>query len=233
MTRRRDRDRRLRGLGHGAIARRWKNGASAVGTACSRRHAIGGMASVWRAINSRTGEIVAVKRLHPYLLADAVARERLEREASALAALHHPNIIEVRDSSSIRGSGIGLGSVPGRTAAEAVALDGPFPEPEALAIGAAVGDALAAAHRAQIVHRDVTPSNVLLGDDGRVRLADFGSPSRMMTFGQLTRADGVIGTLRYLAPERLAGRPATPASDVWALAPCPGARQRTSGRRHR
>ncbi len=158
------------------------------------------------------------KRLHPYLLADAVARERLEREASALAALHHPNIIEVRDLVlDPADPALVLGFVPGRTAAEAIALDGPFPEPEALAIAAAVGDALAAAHRAGIVHRDVTPSNVLLGDDRRVRLADFGIAVQDDDLGQLTRADGVIGTLRYLAPERLAGRPATPASDVWAL----------------
>ena len=180
-------------------------------------HAIGGMASVWRALDERTGETVAVKRLHPYLVADAVARERLEREAGALQALHHPNVVEVRDLVlDADGPALVMGFVPGRTAAEALAA-GPFPERQALAIAASVGDALAAAHAAGIVHRDVTPSNVLLGDDGRVRLADFGIAAHEDALEALTQADGVIGTLRYLPPERLAGHAATPASDVWSL----------------
>ncbi len=181
-------------------------------------HAIGGMASVWRAVDETSGETVAVKRLHPHLLDDAVARERLIREAAALQALDHPNVIGVRELvDDPSDPALVMEFVPGRTAAETLATDGPLPARDALAVGAAVADALAAAHERGIVHRDVKPANVLLGEDGRVRLADFGIADDGEDDAALTAADGVVGTLRYLAPERLAGSVATPASDIWSL----------------
>ncbi|HYH94269.1 MAG TPA: protein kinase [Candidatus Saccharimonadales bacterium] len=182
-------------------------------------HAVGGMASIWRARDETTGDVVAVKRLHPHLLDDDAARERLAREADVMQALHHPNIVGVRDLVADRDDpALVMDFVPGRTSADRLDEDGRVPEPEALAITAAVADALAAAHDRGIVHRDVKPANILLGDDGVVRLADFGIAQVDAVQGDgLTEADGVVGTLRYLAPERLTGSPATPASDVWAL----------------
>ena len=107
--------------------------------------------------------------------------------------------------------------VAGRSVAELAADGHAFDEAEALAIAASVADGLASVHEAGIVHRDLKPANVLIGDDGVARLSDFGIAVGLMDATALTADDGVIGTLRYLAPERLAGSPATPATDVWGL----------------
>lgn len=180
---------------------------------------MGGMASIWRAIDTSSGETVAVKRLHPHLVDDPAARERLVREAAAMQALHHPNVVSVRDLvADAENPAIVMDFVPGLTVADRLAADGPLAEPTSLAIAASVADALAAAHARGIVHRDVKPANVLIGEDGRVRLADFGiATDDDETAAGLTAADDVVGTLRYLAPERLAGARATPASDIWSL----------------
>ena len=136
-----------------------------------------------------------------------------------MQALHHPNVVSVRDLvADAEDPAIVMDFVPGLTVADRLAADGPLPEAQALAIAACVADALAAAHARGIVHRDVKPANVLIGEDGRVRLADFGiaTDDDEMAAG-LTAVDDVVGTLRYLAPERLAGARATPASDIWSL----------------
>jgi serine/threonine-protein kinase len=107
--------------------------------------------------------------------------------------------------------------VAGRSVAELAADGHAFDEAEALRVAAAVADGLAAVHERGIVHRDLKPANVLIADDGAVRLSDFGIAVGLMDATALTAEDGVVGTLRYLAPERLAGEPATPATDVWGL----------------
>jgi serine/threonine protein kinase len=180
--------------------------------------AMGGMASVWRAHDERTGETVAVKRLHPHLVADEGARERFRRESTAMEAIRHPNVVAVRDA-VVDGDepALVMDFVAGRSIAELAADGHAFSEGEALGVAAAVADGLATVHAAGIVHRDLKPANVLIGDDGVVRLSDFGIAVGLEDATALTADDGVIGTLRYLAPERLAGSPATPATDVWGL----------------
>ena len=181
-------------------------------------HAMGGMASVWRAADERTGAIVAVKRLHPHLIADESARERFRREATAMEAIRHPNVVAVRDAVVDEDEpALVMDFVAGRSVAELAADGHRFDEAEALGVAAAVADGLAAVHERGIVHRDLKPGNVLIGDDGVVRLSDFGIAVGLMDATALTEDDGVVGTLRYLAPERLAGLPATPATDVWGL----------------
>jgi serine/threonine-protein kinase len=181
-------------------------------------HAMGGMASVWRAHDERTGEVVAVKRLHPHLIADEGARERFRREAAAMEAIHHPNVVGVRDAVLDEDEpALVMDFVAGRSVAELAADGHQFGEAEALGVAAAVADGLDAVHEGGIVHRDLKPGNVLIGDDGVVRLSDFGIAVGLMDATALTAEDGVVGTLRYLAPERLAGEPATPATDVWGL----------------
>ena len=181
-------------------------------------HAMGGMASVWRAADERTGAIVAVKRLHPHLIADESARERFRREATAMEAIRHPNVVAVRDAVVDEDEpALVMDFVAGRSVAELAADGHRFDEAEALGVAAAVADGLAAVHERGIVHRDLKPANVLIGDDGVVRLSDFGIAVGLMDATALTEDDGVVGTLRYLAPERLAGLPATPATDVWGL----------------
>ena len=181
-------------------------------------HAMGGMASVWRAHDERTGEVVAIKRLHPHLIADEGARERFRREAAAMEAIHHPNVVGVRDAILDEDEpALVMEFVAGRSVAELAGDGHRFEEAEALAVAAAVADGLATVHERGIVHRDLKPGNVLIGDDGVARLSDFGIAAGLMDATALTAEDGVVGTLRYLAPERLAGEPATPATDVWGL----------------
>jgi serine/threonine-protein kinase len=108
--------------------------------------------------------------------------------------------------------------VEGRSLRERLTADGPVDPDEAVAIAATVADALAAAHEAGIVHRDVKPANILIEETGAVHLVDFGIASiSEPEDGTLTAPRTMIGTIRYVAPERLAGTPATPAGDVWAL----------------
>ena len=182
------------------------------------RHATGGMATVWRARDEWTREIVAIKQLHPHVVADPVARARLEREAEALRTVDHPAIVRPRgliddpDAPSLV-----MDFVSGRPLSERIA-EGPLPPDEAVAIAGIVADALAVAHDHGIVHRDIKPANILVDDDGAVHLVDFGIAALMDAPSDGLTADStMVGTLRYAAPERLAGGEVTPRSDVWAL----------------
>ena len=182
------------------------------------RHATGGMATVWRARDEWTREIVAIKQLHPHVVADPVARARLEREAEALRTVDHPAIVRPRgliddpDAPSLV-----MDFVSGRPLSERIA-EGPVPPEEAVAIAGVVADALAVAHDHGIVHRDIKPANILVDDDGAVHLVDFGIAALMDAPSDGLTADStMVGTLRYAAPERLAGGDVTPRSDVWAL----------------
>jgi serine/threonine-protein kinase len=182
------------------------------------RHATGGMATVWRARDEWTREIVAIKQLHPHVVADPVARARLEREAEALRAVDHPAIVRPRgliddpDAPSLV-----MDFVSGRPLSERIA-EGPLPPDEAVAIAGVVADALAVAHDHGIVHRDIKPANILVDDDGAVHLVDFGIAALMDAPADGLTADStMVGTLRYAAPERLAGGEVTARSDVWAL----------------
>lgn len=182
------------------------------------RHGVGGMAAVWRARDERTGEQVALKQIHPHLVADPTARARLEREAEALRLVDHPAIGRPRDLVDDPGRpALVMDFVEGRPLAARIA-DGPLPAEEALAIAATIADALAVAHAHGIVHRDIKPANILVEDDGALHLIDFGIASLgPATPDGLTDARSMVGTLRYAAPERLAGEPASPRSDIWAL----------------
>jgi serine/threonine-protein kinase len=182
------------------------------------RHATGGMATVWRARDEWTREIVAIKQLHPHVVADPVARARLERESEALRTVDHPAIVRPRgliddpDAPSLV-----MDFVSGRPLSERIAA-APLPPEEAVAIAGMVADALAVAHDHGIVHRDIKPANILVDEDGTVHLIDFGIAALMDAPADGLTADStMVGTLRYAAPERLAGGDISPRSDVWAL----------------
>ena len=183
------------------------------------RHAVGGMAALWRAKDERTGEIVALKRLHPFLITDSTARARLDREASALRSLDHHAIIRPRELiDDPDDPALVMDFAPGRSLAQRLASDSPIAPDEAIAVAGTIADALAVAHRAGIVHRDVKPANILVEDSGAVHLVDFGIASLDEAGDMtLTAARTVVGTPRYTAPERLAGARASPRTDVWAL----------------
>ncbi|MGW3117702.1 protein kinase domain-containing protein [Streptomyces sp. NPDC001107] len=186
----------------------------------------GGMGVVWRAVDEVLGREVAVKELRTYSDADgpelADLRLRMQREARAAARVRHPGVVAVHDVTEVDGRPlIVMELVDGPSLEQVLRERGSLDPVEAAGIGAKVMDALAAAHRAGVLHRDVKPGNILLEGSGRVVLTDFGiaamdDPGDGAT-AHLTRSGALVGSLDYLAPERAQGAEASPASDVWAL----------------
>ncbi|MGW3199774.1 serine/threonine-protein kinase [Streptomyces sp. NPDC001118] len=183
----------------------------------------GGMGTVWRAEDKLLGRYVAVKKLRiPPHLHDDEARtlhERTRREARSAARIAHPNVIVVHDVVDDEGLPcIVMEYIPSVTLSDVLKRQGALPPGEAARIGRAMAAALRAAHDAGVLHRDVKPANVLLGDDGRIVLTDFGIAMESGT-SSLTKSGELIGSIRYLAPERLRSGSTGPgpASDLWAL----------------
>jgi hypothetical protein len=178
----------------------------------------GGMASVHRAQDQLLGRQVAIKRLLPHLAADPDAAERFRHEAQAAASLNHPGIVTVYDTGvDEAGPYIVMELIEGETLAARLADEGPLGVPRATAIVRGAAVALDHAHASGVVHRDVKPSNLIVGGDGGVRLTDFGIAQAMDDPTLVTDPGEVVGTLAYMAPEILAGAPATPSSDVYSL----------------
>jgi hypothetical protein len=177
----------------------------------------GGMAEVVEAYDRKLDRRVAVKLLHVGT-ADPRAHERFVREARMAAGFVHPNVVTIHDVGEVRGRPyLVMELVEGGTLGDLIARDGPLPVGQALAISDSVLAALGAAHADGLVHRDVKPANILIGTDGRVKLADFGIAKATQDLGRdLTATGQVLGTAGYLAPEQAAGGEATPASDVYA-----------------
>jgi tRNA A-37 threonylcarbamoyl transferase component Bud32 len=184
------------------------------------------MGVVWRAWDEVLGREVAVKELRTYTDADAPEladlRLRMQREARAAARVRHPGVIAVHDVAEVDGRPlIVMELVDGPSLDDVLRDRGTLDPREAAALGAKVMDALAAAHRAGVLHRDVKPGNILLERSGRVVLTDFGIAT-MEDPGDgaathLTRSGELVGSLDYLAPERAQGAQPGAASDVWAL----------------
>lgn len=175
----------------------------------------GGMAEVREGWDTRLGRPVAIKLMNPALTALPENRRRFEVEARAAARLNHPHIVAVHDSGEHDGVPyIVMERLSGRTVADLIA-QGPMPPAQIRSLLGDVLSALSAAHAAGIVHRDIKPANILLTDTGVPKVADFGI-AKSPDSGQ-TRTGLVIGTLGYLSPERLAGRPATAADDLYAV----------------
>lgn len=174
--------------------------------------ASGAFGDVYRAWDSGLDREVALKLLRRSLDADAHADEALE-EGRLLAKVRHANVVTVHGAARFDGrAGIWMDFVRGRTLADVVAQDGPLPPAQVASIGVALCHALSAVHAASLVHRDVKPQNVMMGDDGRIVLMDFGA-------GGAVRHAGLqhAGTPLYLAPEVAAGGPATVQSDIYSL----------------
>ncbi|MEW2343633.1 MULTISPECIES: serine/threonine-protein kinase [Streptomyces] len=181
----------------------------------------GGMGTVWRARDEVLRREVAVKEVRAPDWLTAPERERmyarLEREAWAAARVAHPNVVTVYDVAAEDGRPwIVMELVRGLTLADLLDAEGPLPPRRAAAIGAEVLSALRAAHAAGVLHRDVKPGNVLMANDGRVVLTDFGI-ARVEGSSALTMTGEVIGSPEFLAPERALGRDPGPESDLWSL----------------
>ncbi|MGW7667155.1 Stk1 family PASTA domain-containing Ser/Thr kinase [Streptomyces sp. NPDC054775] len=179
------------------------------------RIAVGGMATVYRAVDTRLDRVLALKVMHPALAADGSFVERFIREAKSVARLAHPNVVQVFDQGA-DGSYVYLAMeyVAGCTLRDVLRERGALQPRAALDILEPVLAALGAAHRAGFVHRDMKPENVLIGDDGRVKVADFGLVRAVNTVTSTTGA--VLGTVSYLAPEQIEHGTADPRVDVYA-----------------
>ncbi|GAA1152260.1 Stk1 family PASTA domain-containing Ser/Thr kinase [Nocardioides aquiterrae] len=182
------------------------------------RIARGGMASVYEATDIRLDRTVAIKIMHPGLGDDDEFAARFVREARSAARLSHPNVVAVYDQGDDHGTVfLAMELIDGITLRDVIRKEAPMPPARALALMEPVLSALAAAHRAGLIHRDVKPENVLIADDGRVKVADFGLARAVSADTQHTATGGVlIGTVSYLAPELVIDGRADARADVYA-----------------
>ena len=178
----------------------------------------GGMAQVYRAYDTRLGRHVALKVLFPELSVDRAFVERFRREAQAAANLSHPNIVAVYDWGEDEGTYfIVMELITGMSLATALRAEKTMPATRAATIVAQVASALAYAHRHGVVHRDIKPGNVLLTDDGEVKVTDFGIAQAVSTEEGLTMAGSVMGTAAYFSPEQAEGAVVDGRSDIYSL----------------
>ena len=179
-----------------------------------RHIARGGMSDVYEGWDRLLQRAAAVK---VYRGSAPTDRDRFDSEVVVLASLSHPGLVQVFDAGEHGDDGfVVLELVDGPTLGTVLAERGALPAVEVARLGSVVADALAFVHAAGIVHRDVTPSNVLCGRDGRPRLADFGI-ARLIDTARVTVTATAIGTAAYMAPEQVEGRDVTWAADVYAL----------------
>src|SRR3954447_1607658 len=180
----------------------------------------GGMSVVWQGYDEVLGRSVAIKVLSPELIADPESRDRIRAEAKTAAALSNPHLVNVYDYGEADEDGaavpfVVMELVAGNTLAARLAA-GPPPLPGALRVGAEIASGLAAAHARDLVHRDVKPANVMITDAG-VKVVDFGLAANTGDLVDDPEDGTILGTAAYIAPERVLGRPVTPATDVYAL----------------
>ncbi|MEJ2205667.1 MAG: protein kinase [Gemmatimonadota bacterium] len=188
----------------------------------------GGMGEVYRATDTKLGREVALKVLPARLAESGEALERLEREARAVAALSHPNILAIHDFGSHEGTAYAVMELlEGQTLRERLAT-GAFPARKAVDIAVQVARGLAAAHEKGIIHRDLKPENIIVTPDGRAKILDFGlarqvvapaagGDTRSPTLAHATDAGTVLGTVGYMSPEQVRGETSDHRSDIFSL----------------
>lgn len=180
--------------------------------------AFGGFAEVWTAVDVVLDRRVAIKMLRPDPASDPIIVERFRLEAVSAARLNHPNIVTVFDTISEPGvEAVVMDLIPGRTLREQLDDQGRLSIQETVHIGVCIADALDAAHRAGLVHRDVKPANILITPARRVLLTDFGIAVAANRTSDLTGENTVLGTAKYLSPEQVMGLPTGPESDLYSL----------------
>src|SRR6266508_3189875 len=177
----------------------------------------GGMARVYRGRDLRLNRQVAVKVLHSHYAGDTGFLQRFHHEAQAAANLRHPNIVDVYD---VGQDGdvhyIVMEYVLGSDLKALIMRNGPLPIDQALAIAEAVASGLDAAHRLGMIHRDIKPQNIIVGERAQVKITDFGIAKSSLSTA-LTETGVTFGTADYISPEQARGLPATPRSDIYSL----------------
>jgi beta-lactam-binding protein with PASTA domain/predicted Ser/Thr protein kinase len=177
----------------------------------------GGMADVYLATDQSLGRKVAIKILSDRYARDAGFVERFRREAAAAASLRHPNIVTVYDRGEAMGTSyIAMEYLDGPTLKEEITRRAPLPEPEAINYATQALAALDAAHRQGVVHRDIKPHNLVLTDEGRLKVTDFGI-ARAANTQQMTEVGSIVGTAQYLSPEQARGLAVGPQSDIYSM----------------
>src|ERR1039458_10115382 len=178
----------------------------------------GGMAEVYAALDRLLDRVVALKVLFPELSVDRAFVERFRREAQNAAKLSHPNIVPVFDWGEDKGSYfIVMEFVDGRPLSAVLRESGPLDPTRAAEITSQVAAGLASAHRHGVVHRDMKPGNVLITDDGQVKVTDFGIARAVNTEESLTQTGAVMGTATYFSPEQAEGIGVDARTDIYSL----------------
>ncbi len=180
-----------------------------------RKLGSGGMANVYLAEDEDLGRRVAIKILNDRYANDEAFTERFRREAKSAAALSHPNIVSIYDRGQAEGRPyIAMEVIEGRSLKELIVNSGPLPIGEAVEYAKQILSALRFAHRHGIIHRDIKPHNILLGNENRLKVTDFG----IARYGpsQMTEVGSIMGTAQYLSPEQARGAPVTASSDLYS-----------------
>jgi eukaryotic-like serine/threonine-protein kinase len=194
----------------------------------------GGMGVVYKAVDTRLLRPVAIKILPPQLVADEKNLLRFTQEAQAASALNHPNICTIHEIDEHGGIHfIVMEFIDGETLRQILERRGPLPEPEVIAIGMKVADALKAAHAKGIIHRDIKPENIMISREGYVKVMDFGlaklKDNAVESSGEIattantssqsfrTSASSFLGTSAYMSPEQIEQKPVDERSDIFSL----------------
>lgn len=177
-----------------------------------------GMASIFRATDTRTGRVVAIKIPHPEMEADPVLFDRFKRESEIGESLNHPGVMKVYSDDSRSSIYMVMEWVDGRLLRQVLREQKPFPPERAIRITIAICDALDYIHRNGVVHRDLKPENIMVDSNDNIKLIDFGIAgqigARRLTFGKLSQ---VMGTPDYISPEQVKGKRGDGRSDIYSL----------------
>ncbi|NLO27585.1 MAG: Stk1 family PASTA domain-containing Ser/Thr kinase [Actinobacteria bacterium] len=177
----------------------------------------GGMADVYLANDRLLGRQVALKILSSRYATDEQFVERFRREASSAAGLNHPNIVQIYDRGEAEGTYyIAMEYLEGRSLKEIIVKYAPLAQDLVLSIATQILEALRFAHRRDVIHRDIKPQNIIVDNEGRVKVTDFGI-ARAGSVATMTEAGSILGTAHYLSPEQAQGRPVEAASDLYSL----------------
>src|SRR3954465_10012938 len=181
-----------------------------------RRIGSGGMADVYCAQDSQLGRQIALKVLHRRFARDREFVERFRREASAAAGLQHPNVVGVFDRGEYDGTYyIAMEFLPGRTLKELIRDEAPLDQLRAIDFAIQILQAASFAHRRGVIHRDFKPHNVIVGDDGRLKVTDFGIARAGAS--EMTETGSIMGTAAYLSPEQAQGQRVGAPSDLYSI----------------
>ena len=177
----------------------------------------GGMAEVYESYDLVSKNLVAIKLLKEEISKDSINLKRFENEATIAAGLSHPNIVMIYNHGRVDGRAyIANEYIKGQTLNNTLDFRGGLPIAEAVSYMAQLTSALYYAHRHNVVHRDVKPSNIFLLADGSIKLGDFGIAQADGLNNDLTRTNDIVGSVHYLAPEIVKGKLASPRSDIYA-----------------